>query len=252
MILLVRGISGATTLRRGRVWAITRKEFREYRRNRSVLVAIAIFPLIFLVQPLVSIFLSPAAASGYLQHGHELLYLLGIPILVPATLAGYAVTGERQQGSLEPVLTTPIRREEFIVGKALAAVLPSVVVAYIVYTVFLTLVGLFANPAIATAIFQGQDLIVQLVYTPLLATATTWIGLAVSARTSDARVAQQLSLLGSLPLLLGAVILGFDVVHVTTGLLVVIGAVLIAADVQGWRFVAPMFDRERLISGTRS
>jgi len=30
------------------------------------------------------------------------------------------------------------------------------------------------------------------------------------------------------------------------------GAILAAADIQGWRFVAPMFDREKLIAGTRS
>lgn len=252
MMLVARGAAGARDLNRRRIWAITRKEIREYRRNRSVLMAIAIFPIIFLVQPLISIFVAPAATAGVLQHSNELLYLLGIPILVPASLAAYAITGERQQGTLEPVLTTPIRREEFIVGKALAALVPSVVMAYAVYVVFLVLVGLFAKPAIAAAILQGPDVIVQIVYTPLLAAATTWIGLAISTRTTDVRVAQQLSIFGSLPLFIGAIVLAFDVVHATTGLFVAIGVVLLAADLQAWRIVAPMFDRERLITGTRS
>ncbi|HET7181302.1 MAG TPA: ABC transporter permease subunit [Candidatus Limnocylindrales bacterium] len=252
MILLSRGLSGLRTVNRRRVWAITRKELREYRRNRSVLVAIAIYPVVFLLQPMIAIFGSSAAAAGYLQHSNELLYLLGIPILVPATLAAHAITGERQQGSLEPVLTTPITREELIVGKALAALLPSIAIAYLVYVIFLVAVGVFAQPAISAAIYQSQTLIVQLVYTPLLAAATTWIGLAISTRTADARVAQQLSILGSLPLLLGAVVLAFDVVHATPTMFVVIGAVLVAIDTQGWRIVAPMFDRERLVTGTRS
>jgi ABC-type transport system involved in multi-copper enzyme maturation permease subunit len=251
MILLYRGVTGFGTLNRQRVWAITRKELREYRRNRSILVAVAIFPFIFMVQPMIAIFSSAAAAAGYLQHSNELLYLLGIPILVPATLAAHAITGERAQGSLEPVLTTPIRREELILGKALAAALPSIVIAYIVYAIFLALAGLFAQPAIAAAIYQSQTLIVQVVYTPLLAAATTWIGLAISTRTSDARVAQQLSILGSLPLLIATVLVAFDIIHATTTMFVAAGAVLLAADVQGWRFVAPMFDRERLISGGR-
>ena len=252
MMLLVRGIGGARDIAWRRVWAITRKELREYRRNRQVLVAVAIFPAIFVIQPLVSIFLSPAESAGILQHGNELLYLLGIPILIPATLAAQAVTLERQQGSLEPILTTPIRREEFILGKALAAFGPSVVMAYVVYAVFLVLVNVFANAAIAAAIDQGQDVIVQIVYTPLLAAATTWIGLAISTRVSDPRVAQQVSIFGSLPLFIGTIVLAFDIVHATTTLFIVIGAVLLAADVQGWRFVAPMFDRERLVTGTRS
>lgn len=252
MILISRGVSGLAALNRRRVWAITRKELREYRRNRSVIVAIAIYPIVFLIQPMIAIFTSSAAAAGYLQHSNELLYLLGIPILVPATLAAHAITGERQQGSLEPVLTTPIRREEFILGKALAAMLPSIAIAYLVYAVFLVAAGVFAQPAIASAIYQSQTIIVQVVYTPLLAAAATWIGLAISTRTSDTRVAQQLSILGSLPLLIATVLVAFDFIHATTSLFVLVGVVLAVADAQGWRFVAPMFDRERLITGTRS
>jgi ABC-type Na+ efflux pump permease subunit len=252
MILLARGLRGARGLNRRRIWAITVKELREYRRNRSVFVAIAIFPIVFLIQPLVALFVAPAGVAGELRHGNELLYLLGVPILIPATLAAHAITGERQQGSLEPVLTTPIRREEFLLGKALAALLPSLALAYVVYGIFLAAVALFAQPEIAEAIFHGPDLLVQLVYTPLLAAATTWIGLAISTRTSDARVAQQLSLVGSLPLLALTSALAFDVIHVTTSLLVAIGLVLAVADLQAWRLVAPMFDRERLITGTRA
>jgi ABC-2 type transport system permease protein len=252
MMLLVRGIRSTGTLSRRRVWAITRKELREYRRNRSVLVAMTIFPFVFLAQPLISIFLAPPEASGAIRHTNELLYLLGVPILVPATLAAYAVSGERQQGSLEPILTTPITREEFILGKAVAVISPSVIVAYIVYAVFLAAVALFAHPDVSAAILQGQDVVVQIVFTPLLAAAATWIGLAISTRTSDIRVAQQLSILGNLPLIVGAIALAFDVVHVTTGLLVVVGVVIAAFDLQAWRMVAPMFDRERLITGTHS
>jgi ABC-type transport system involved in multi-copper enzyme maturation permease subunit len=252
MILLYRGASGLGTLNWRRVLAITRKELREFRRNRNVLVAIAILPVVFLVQPMVAIFSSGAAAAGYLQHSNELLYLLGIPILVPATLAAQSITGERQQGSLEPVLTTPITREEFILAKALAAFVPSIVVAYLVYALFLVAAAFFAKPEIAAAIFQSQTVVVQVVYTPLLAAATTWIGLAISTRSSDARVAQQLSIFGSLPLLIATVLVAFDFIHVTTGMFVAAGVILAVADIQGWRFVAPMFDRERLITGTRS
>ena len=49
-----------------RVRAIVRKELREYRRNRSVVVAMAIFPLIFLIQPLfVGLPASRRAAAGH-------------------------------------------------------------------------------------------------------------------------------------------------------------------------------------------
>ena len=135
-----------------RVRAIVRKELREYRHNGFIVWTMAIFPLIFLIQPLVVAFVLPASASNELSHGHLLLYMLGIPAIVPAAVAAYAVVGERQQGTLEPVLTTPVRREELVLGKALAALVPSVAIAYAVYAVFLALVGLFAQPAVAAAL----------------------------------------------------------------------------------------------------
>ena len=73
-----------------RVRAIFRKELREYRRNRSLVYGMGIVPLLFCVQPLVQVFALPASASGSLTHEHVLLYLLGIPAIVPAFVAAYS------------------------------------------------------------------------------------------------------------------------------------------------------------------
>jgi len=83
MMLLGRRASagradGSGQLSRRRVRAIVRKELREYRRNRSVLVALAIFPLIFLIQPIVVVYIVPASKAAQLSHGHVLLYMLAL------------------------------------------------------------------------------------------------------------------------------------------------------------------------------
>jgi ABC-type transport system involved in multi-copper enzyme maturation permease subunit len=236
---------------RRRVRAIFRKELREYRRNRSVVLAMAIFPLIFLVQPLVSVFATSASAAVDLSHRHELLYMLGIPALVPGTLAAYAVVGERQQGTLEPVLSTPIRREELLLGKALAVLIPSVAVAYAVYGVFLACVGLFARPGVASALIRGPDVLAQLLFTPLIAAWSIWIAIAISTRSSDIRAAQQLAALASLPSIAVTTLIAINVIHATLGLALILGAALLLANRLGWRIVSTMFDRERLITGTR-
>ena len=54
----------AMSMSRRRVRAIVRKELREYRRNRSIVVAMAVFPLIFLIQPLVAVFTRPGVRGG--------------------------------------------------------------------------------------------------------------------------------------------------------------------------------------------
>ena len=239
-------------LSRRRAGAIFRKEVREYRRNRSLVIGMAIIPLVFIIQPLISVFAVGSSSAAELSQRHELLYMLAIPALVPATLAAYAVVGERQQGTLEPVLSTPVRREELLLAKALAVLIPSVVVAYAVYGVFIACVALFAHAAVAAALIRGGDVVVQLVFTPLLAAWSIWIAIAISTRASDVRVAQQLSVLASLPSVAVTTLIALNVIHATLGLGIVLGALLLAANRVGWRIVSAMFDRERLVTGIRS
>ncbi|HZN17678.1 MAG TPA: ABC transporter permease subunit [Micromonosporaceae bacterium] len=239
------------SIHRRRVRAIVRKELRDLRRNRSLAVGMAIVPVLFCVQPLVTVFtLDPAAATA-LRHQHVLLYLLGIPALVPSFVAAYSVVGERQQGTLEPVLTTPIRREELLLGKALAALLPSLAVAYMVYGLFLACVGLFAAPAVASALIRVPDLLAQLIFTPLLAGWSIWVAILISTRSNDIRVAQQFAVLAGLPSIAVTTLVGLNVIKgsLVTGL--VAAAALLLLNRAGWRFASAMFDREQLIAGTR-
>ncbi len=47
-----------------RIRAVVRKELRDYRRKRSIVVTMAVLPAIFLIQPTLSVFLgSPSTAS---------------------------------------------------------------------------------------------------------------------------------------------------------------------------------------------
>lgn len=236
---------------RRRVMGMFRKELRDYRRNRYMLVTMGLIPVIFLVQPLIYILSLPAAAAVPLSHQHELLYMLGIPALVPSLVAAASVVTERQQGTLEPVLTTPIRREEFLLAKALAPMVPAVAVSYLVYGIFVAVIELFAHPGVAPALLQGSVVLAQVIFTPLIAAWSIWVGIAISVRSTDIRAAQQLSVLGNLPLIALTTLFAFNVIHPTLGLAVGLGAALVVIDRLGWRVVSLMFDRERLISGSR-
>lgn len=239
------------TLSARRIRGIVRKELREYRRNRSLVVGMGVLPLVFVIQPLVAVLGLTAAASSPLRHEHVLLYMLGIPTLVPVFVAATAVTGERQQATLEPALATPITRDEFLLAKALAALIPSLAIAYVVFGVFLMLVALLARPGIASALVQGPDLVAQVLFTPLLALWSIWVGIAVSTRSTDVRVAQQIALLASLPPVFGVVLVAVNVIPATLGLALGCGAVLLVLDALGWRITSRLFDREQLITGTR-
>jgi len=236
---------------RQHVRAIRRKEFREYRRNGNLVFATAILPLIFLIQPVIQVFTLPTSASMTLRHEHSLVYMLAIPVLVPAVLASYAVVGERLQGTLEPVLTTPVRPEELLLGKAMAAFVPSVVVAYAVFALFVAIVEFFARSAVASALIQGPDLLAQLLFTPLLASWSIWVGIAISARSSDPRTAGQISVLMSLPTVAVTTLIALNVIPATLGIAVGFGAALLVLVLVGWRVVSVIFDPERLITNTK-
>ena len=239
------------TMSRRRVRAVFRKELREYRRNSNIIYATAILPVVFLIQPLIQVFALPASASGSLHHEHSLLYMLAIPVLVPAALAAYSVVGERLQGTLEPLLSTPVRREELLLGKALAAFVPSVAVAYSVFILYVAIVKLFAHAAVASALIKAPDLLAQLIFTPLLAIWSVWVGIAVSAKASDPRTASQLSILASLPTVAVTTLVAFNVIPSTLHVAVILGIALIILIRIGGRAASGLFDRERLITSTK-
>jgi ABC-type Na+ efflux pump permease subunit len=231
-----------------RIRAVLRKELREYRRNGTIVASMIIFPLMFMIQPLVVALVVPASAAGSIRHEHLLIYMLAIPALVPAAVAAFGVVGERQQGTLEPVLTTPVSREEFLLAKGLAAFVPSVAVAYLAFGLFVAVVEIFAQPGIAHALLRAPYLLAQVLYTPLLAGWSIWIGLAISARCRDTRVAQQLGLVANLPAVAVTSLVAFNVIPNTPMLAFGGAAALLVFGGLGWRLVAAIFDRERLIT----
>jgi ABC-type Na+ efflux pump permease subunit len=235
-----------------RVGAILRKELRDYRRNRFVIGTMAAVPVLFIILPTIQLIAANTTDKALtLRIGLSLLYMLVIPVTMPSVVCAYSVVGEREQGTLEPVLSTPVSREEFLIAKALAAFVPTLVVAYAVFGIFLAVAALFAHPVIVSAIYAGTHVLVQFLFTPLLAGWAIWVGIAVSTRSTDVRVAQQLSVLGSFPPLIIVALMSLNVISESTALAVGLGAALLAFDLIAWRVVAAMFDRERLVIGRR-
>jgi ABC-type Na+ efflux pump permease subunit len=236
-----------------RIRGVVRKELEEYRRKRSIVVAMVVLPAIFLIEPTLAVFLGPPGASSNAQYAIPLLLLMVIPVIMPATLAAYAVVGEREQGTLEPLLSTPLRIQEFILGKAAAVMLPTLVLCYAVFGLYFAVVRLFANPIVASGIFhQGPMLLALFLFTPLLAGWAIVVGLAVSVRANEVRVAQQLGTIASLPPLGVVILMVIGVITPTFTVAIVFAIVLLFVDLQALRLVSRMFDRERLVTGAKA
>jgi ABC-type Na+ efflux pump permease subunit len=146
------------------------------------------------------------------------------------------------------VLTTPVRREELLIGKALAAIAPTTAMAYALFVLFATVVQLFARREVVSLLLETSQVMAIVLFTPLLAAFSIWVGLAISARSTEVRVAQQLSALAMLPMVGVLWLFAFRVIAPTVTVAVA-GAVLLAIlDLVAWRIVSALFDRERILT----
>jgi ABC-2 type transport system permease protein len=238
-----------------RVGAVVRKELAEFRRNRLIVATATVLPLVFLVSPTVSILdIKAQALSAVLSKRVEtsLFIPLLVPVFVPSIMSAYSVVGEREQGTLEPVLTTPVGRVELLIGKAVAIFLPAVALGYLIFGVFVAITQFAASSAVAAAVLHAPQLPAALVFMPLLAAWGIWVGLAISTRVTDTRVAQQLTVLGSLPPVALTALMSFQLISPTFGLAAALAGGLLVIDGAACLAVARLFDRERLITGARS
>jgi ABC-2 type transport system permease protein len=138
-------------------------------------------------------------------------------------------------------------------GKAAAVMLPTLALSYLVFGLFLGAVALLASSAVSSAVFhQGPVLLALVLFTPLLAGWAITVGMAVSVRASEVRVAQQLGMLASFPPVGLIALLAFGVIQPTFLVAVLFAAGLLAIDVLTMRIVSRMFDRERLVTGAKT
>ena len=238
-----------------RVLTVVRKEVREFRRNRFVIGTMAVLPVVFLITPLVTLFRIPDSASGAAVRsavGTLSLLMLIIPLVIPPVIAAYSVVGERDQGTLEPVLTAPVTASELLLGKAVAAFVPSVGVAYAVYFIAAISIRIGAADVVSDVVWHTPQLLAQILFTPLLALWAIWVGIGISTRAGDVRVAQQLATLAGLPLLGFTSLISFQVITPSVPLAIGLALALLAADLVAWRVVSRLFDRERLVTGHAS
>src|SRR6266545_4727306 len=223
---------------------VIRKEFREYRRNRFIVFTTAAMPVVVLLILVGETFALPERipfAALRRPIGEALLFLQLIPVMLPTTIAAYAVIGEREQGTLEPVLTTPVTDRALLAGKAIAAVLPAVAISWLLYAVYVGLAQLFA-PAVVVSQIWTLDQGVAMVM-PALAAFAILVGILISLRSTDFRVAQQLAALASLPVIGLVALVTFRVIRPSAALYAAAaGAVgLMAAGC--WRLATGLFTR---------
>jgi ABC-2 type transport system permease protein len=233
------------------VRALVRKEWREFRHHRMILMTATMLPMAFLVLPILNlVFYSEARAPGgvNLAVGQAMFCFFLMPVIVPATMAAYAVVGERDQGTLEPLLTLPMSNRQFLAGKALAILGPALAMSLGIYAAYMAVVAVGVHSEVRDSALDWTWAMGMVTVAPLLALFSTLIGVTFSARAKDVRVAEHLSGLVLLPSMLPVLLVVTRTIPATPVTWLVFASVVAVIDLLLWRGALRGFDRERAIS----
>ena len=180
------------------------------------------------------------------------LVLLALsPVAASMSVAAYSVVGEKQARTLEPLLATPITTVELVAAKVLASFLPALVLAAVVFGCYLVGIQIFARPGVARTLLAPQPLAVMLLLTPLATLASLQLAVCASARTNDARSAQQIGSLIVLPLSGLLVLQLMGAVELTTGALAAMAIGLGTLNAALMWISVMVFDRESILTRWR-
>ncbi len=136
--------------------------------------------------------LDPTEAVQGLIATYFLILFMLIPTVVPLTIAIYSVIGEKSARTLEPLLATPVGVGELLFAKSLASTVPAVVVTWIAYAIYLGSVKLLGSHAAVQAVTAPRWILAIIVMVPLLTLLSVNLGILISTRVNDVRVAQQI------------------------------------------------------------
>ncbi len=175
-----------------------------------------------------------------------------VTVGLTATVSADSFVGEKERGTLEPLLATPIRVGELLFGKMLTAVVLAVLGTWFGVAIFATLVWQSNTPYLPKFLLADPDwAIAILVIVPLCATMSGAISAIISTRASTYRSAYQLNGLVVLPIVAMLIPQTMLLYFMTPRALPILAIGFIMLDVLLVQAAMHVFDRERLIGGGR-
>jgi len=224
-------------------------------KKRSTMLSIIFLPLfISILFPLV-ISLASAKNGGIpLDHLPQLLNSYSIwfiteAAILPTSIASYSIVGEKVEKSLEPLLATPLTDSEILLGKSLAAFLPTLISVYASSPIFMGLIDAEFYGQLGHLYFPNGDIaIILLVAVPIASILSIEVSVLVSTRVNDVRTAQQFAGIMFIPFLIIYLAGEIRVITLDTTTLLIISAILLSFAVILFFISRSIFHREEILT----
>ena len=249
-----------------RIANVLRKEWLLMARSPSNLLFVLVIPLLLIGQALVLSWILPrflavgvpgsstlAEGLGDVERFRVLLldqfrfFVLVIPAMVANVFATLSIVEEKMTRTLEPLLATPVRTWELLVGKILSGAVPALAVTWASTGIFVLLtISLGWGPLLQWVVDPSWYLSIFLL-TPAISILSFVLGVIGSSRASDAKGAQNLAVLVVLPLFALIAVQVIGLVRFTPLLTLVLSVGITALDALLLRLAVRLFARESIL-----
>jgi ABC-2 type transport system permease protein len=242
-------------MRFSQAWIIARHDMGIFRHRLGIMGPLLGLPLgVGIGFPLlVQYIVSMAGSSGLGSYLPQLIeafsfwFVIGAGT-VPTAIAAYGIVGEKVEKSLEPLLSTPTTDGEILLGKVLAALVPTVLAIWAGAVIFQVLVDWFTFGALGYLFYPNWGMIVlMLVLTPLVCLYAIEFCVLISSRVTDARSAQQYAGLTFIPLIF-VYIAGEVDLSLGTTTLVYLAGIFVVLDIALFLVSQRIFHREEILT----
>ena len=224
-------------------------------RDRMTLVMSLLFALVFPIFMVVTV-IRPLALSAGADGQEEMLarvltlYLLIVGVVPSTAATGIAAgqfVGEKEQGSLTPLLASPASNLAIFGGKTLAAIIPAILFSVVAEAAYVA--GLVAVVGVAPLRLISPSLAVaMLALVPAAALFAASVASLISSRVRTYNAAQQLAGLALLPFWGALFALAFKLPDWGPWALVAAVVILLAIDVALTLLAAATWRREEALA----
>jgi ABC-2 type transport system permease protein len=243
-------------MRLSKVWLVALRDFKIFRRQKNILYSIIVFPIIISI-------LFPTILEYAGQRSGGLLSVANLPNLldsfsffivigaafIPLSIASYSIVGEKIEKSLEPLLATPLTDGEILLGKAIAALLPTLVAMYAGAAVFMVGVDAVTLGKLGYNYFPNWTFgVLLLVLVPVAVVMSVLYSVIVSSRVNDVRSANSYGILIFLPFLAIYFASEIRIISLDLNGLLIIAGILSAIDVALYFVSTAAFKREEILT----
>jgi ABC-2 type transport system permease protein len=244
-------------MRLSKAWIVAARDFKIFRRVKNVWISIIIFPVVISVLfPTILEYLTfrgnhglaaPAVLPNLLT-SFSFFLVIGAAY-VPLGIATYSIVGEKVEKSLEPLLATPLTDGEILLGKAISAIIPTLVAMYAAAAVFMMGIDEVTHTTLGYYYFPNWNIAtLLLVLMPVAIVMSVLFSVIVSSRVNDVRSANSFGIFVLFPLLGIYLLSETSVITLDVNTLLIISGVLLAVDVALFFVGTKTFRREEILT----